>query len=70
MRESKKFAVENLRFDWLMSFLDQQFQQFSDTRAGNAKYQLAEVIKSAFAMFSLKSPPVAGLQKADQSRAK
>ena len=56
MRESKKFSVENLKFDWLMSFLDEQFQQFSDTRARNAKYQLAEVIKSAFAMFSLKSP--------------
>ena len=30
MRESKKFSVENLKFDWLMSFLDEQFQQFSD----------------------------------------
>ncbi len=63
MRESKKFSVENLKFDWLMSFLDEQFQQFSDTRAGNAKYQLAEVVKFAFAMFSLKSPSLLDFKK-------
>ncbi len=63
MRESKKFSVENLKFDWLMSFLDEQFQQFSDTRARNAKYQLAEVVKSAFAMFSLKSPSLLDFKK-------
>lgn len=63
MRESKKFSVENLKFDWLMSFLDEQFQKFSDTRAGNAKYSLAEVVKAGFAMFSLKSPSLLDFKK-------
>lgn len=47
----------SLTFDELMRFLDEQFQLFPDHRAGNAvRYPLADVLKSAFAMFSLKSP--------------
>src|ERR1051325_5691198 len=46
-----------LTFDELMRFLDEQFQAFPDHRSGNAvRYSLADVLKSAFAMFSLKSP--------------
>ncbi|MEW6734860.1 MAG: transposase [Acidobacteriota bacterium] len=46
-----------LTFDELMSFLDEQFQTFPDKRIGNAvNYQLPDVLKAAFAMFSLKSP--------------
>jgi Transposase DDE domain len=44
-------------FDDLMCFLDPQFKSFPDHRVGNAvRYELADVLKSAFAMFSLKSP--------------
>lgn len=44
-------------FDDLMRFLDAQFKSFPDHRVGNAvRYELADVLKSAFAMFSLKSP--------------
>jgi Transposase DDE domain len=44
-------------FDDLMCFLDAQFKSFPDHRVGNAvRYELADVLKSAFAMFSLKSP--------------
>lgn len=39
-----------------MKFLDERFQLFPDHRANNARYSLASVLKSAFAMFSLKSP--------------
>ena len=39
-----------------MRFLDSQFQAFPDHRADNARYNLADVLKSGFAMFSLKSP--------------
>src|SRR3982751_3958796 len=47
----------SLTFDGLMCFLDEQFQLFPDHRAGNAvRYPLADLLKSAFAMFSLKSP--------------
>jgi hypothetical protein len=46
-----------LTFDELMRFLDEQFQLFPDHGSGNAvRYSLAEVLKCAFAMFSLKSP--------------
>jgi hypothetical protein len=35
----------------------QEFQDLPDHRTGNAtRYELADVLKSAFAMFSLKSP--------------
>ena len=40
-----------------MRFLDTQFQSFPDRRTGNAvRYKLPDVLKSACAMFSLKSP--------------
>ena len=48
---------QNLTFDELMRFLDSEFQNLPDHRAGNAvRYELADVLKSAFAIFSLKSP--------------
>jgi len=39
-----------------MGFLDAQFEIVPDHRADNARYSLADVLKSAFAMFSLKAP--------------
>jgi hypothetical protein len=51
-------------FDELMRFLDSQFKSFPDHRAGNAvRYELADVMKSAFAMFSLKSPSLLDFKK-------
>ena len=51
-------------FDELMRFLDSQFKSFPDHRAGNAvRYELADVVKSAFAMFSLKSPSLLDFKK-------
>jgi hypothetical protein len=51
-------------FDELMCFLDSQFKSFPDHRAGNAvRYELADVVKSAFAMFSLKSPSLLDFKK-------
>lgn len=47
---------QQLTFDELMRFLDNQVQTFPDHRADNARYKLADVVKSGFAMFSLKSP--------------
>ena len=47
---------QNLTFDEMMRFLDREFQHLPDHRAGKAlRYELADVLKSAFAMFSLKS---------------
>ena len=57
MAKSYAQLQEKQRFDDLMSFLDGEFQKLPDHRTGNAtRYNLADVLKSAFAMFSLKSP--------------
>ncbi|HXG95216.1 MAG TPA: hypothetical protein VNN73_22965 [Blastocatellia bacterium] len=48
---------QSLTFDHLMRSLDEQFQAFPDKRTGNAvSFQLPDVFKAAFAVFSLKSP--------------
>ena len=56
MAKSYLQLQQKLRFDELMSFLDAQFEILPDHRASNARYSLADVLKSAFAMFSLKAP--------------
>jgi hypothetical protein len=43
-------------FDYLTKQLGQFFGQIKDHRRSNASYMLADVLKGAFAMFSLKSP--------------
>src|SRR5262245_30943322 len=51
-------------FDKLMSFLDFQFKSFPDHRVGNAvRYELADALKGAFAMFSVKSPSLPDFKK-------
>lgn len=55
---------QNLTFDEMMRFLDSEFQRFPEHRAGNAvRYELADVLKSAFAMFALKSPSLLDFKK-------
>jgi hypothetical protein len=63
MAKSYLQLQQNLTFDELMRFLDDQFQTFPDHRATNARYSLADVLKSAFAMFSLKSPSLLDFKK-------
>lgn len=46
-----------------MQFLDEGFQEFPDHRANNSKYPLADVLKAAFAMFSLKSSSLLDFKK-------
>ena len=43
-------------FDYLTKQLGQFFGQIKDHRRANASYMLIDVLKGAFAMFSLKSP--------------
>src|SRR5688500_17758745 len=57
---------EQLTFDHLMKSLSQEFEQVYDHRRANAKYELADILRSAFAMFSLKSPSL--LQFRQQTR--
>lgn len=63
MAKSYLQLQQDLTFDELMRFLDDQFQNFPDHRATNARYSLADVLKSAFAMFSLKSPSLLDFKK-------
>ena len=64
MPKSYQQLQENLTFDEMMCFLDHEFQLIPDHRSGNAlRYELADVFKSAFAMFSLKSPSMLDFKK-------
>jgi hypothetical protein len=57
MPKSYAQLQQSLTFDALMKTLDEQFRTFPDNRTGNAvQYQLPNVLKAAFAMFSLKHP--------------
>ncbi len=47
---------QKLTFDHLMLSLSQAFAHLPDHRRSNVSYSLADILRSAFAMFSLKSP--------------
>lgn len=51
-----KKLQEKITFDDLMETLSEEFEQLPDHRRANSSYELADVLRSAFAMFSLKSP--------------
>ena len=64
MAKSYLQLQQKLRFDELMGFLSAEFESIPDARTGNAtKYALADVLKSAFAMFSLKSASLLDFKK-------
>ncbi len=63
MCKSYQQRQEYLKFDHLMQFLDERFEQFPDHRARNCKYPLADILRSAFAMFSLKSASLLDFKK-------
>ncbi len=57
MPKSYAQLQQSLTFDEMMKTLDEQFRTIPDNRTGNAvQYQLPNVLKAAFAMFSLKHP--------------
>ena len=56
MRQINKSLQKNLKFDYLIDFLETHFEMLPEHRASNVKYPLPSVVKAAFAMFSLKSP--------------
>ena len=53
---SYKKRQQKLTFDALMQTVSQEFALIPDHRRSNTSYPLADVLCSAFAMFSLKSP--------------
>ncbi len=63
MPKSYKKLQKLLTFDNLMSQLDRKFNEIFDARRSNTTYSLADIFKSAFAMFSLKSPSLLSFQE-------
>jgi hypothetical protein len=53
----------SLHFDFLMSELSRHFEALPDIRSDRRQYSLGDTIKSAFAMFSLKSPSLLNFQE-------
>lgn len=56
MPRNYKKRREKITFDAVMQTLSEEFEQIPDHRRTNASYPLADILRSAFAMFSLKSP--------------
>src|SRR5437868_3905236 len=54
---------EELTFDNLMLSLSEEFEEITDHRGTNAKYKLADILRSGFAMFSLKSPSLLSFEE-------
>jgi hypothetical protein len=54
MPVSYKRLQEKITFDDLMGALSEEFAQLPEHRRANSSYDLADVLRSAFAMFSLK----------------
>src|SRR5262245_16081128 len=58
-----KRLQEKITFDDLMGTLSEEFAQLPDHRRANSSYDLADVLRGAFAMFSLKSPSLLALKE-------
>jgi hypothetical protein len=56
MLHKNKKNQQEITFDSLMKTLSDEFERLPDHRRANSTYQLADVLRSAFALFSLKSP--------------
>lgn len=56
MPRNYKKLQEKITFEALTQMLSEEFAQLPDHRRANSSYRLADVLRSAFAMFSLKSP--------------
>ena len=55
---------KNLNANSLLNLLRECFGSISDLRDDNKKYELADILMSAFAVFSLKSPSILAFKKA------
>lgn len=63
MPKSYQKLQQLLTFDNLMTHLDGQFKAIADHRRANTTYSPSDVLKSAVAMFSLKSPSLLSFQE-------
>lgn len=63
MRESYTQLQQKLKFDVYMKILDEGFQKIRDHQKSNTSYPLSNLLKAAFALFSLKSPSLLSFKK-------
>src|SRR5215210_1131253 len=56
MPRNYKKRREKITFEALMQIVSTAFAQIADHRRSNTSYRLADLLRSAFAMFSLKPP--------------
>lgn len=56
MAKKHQQLQQQLTFDNQMKWIEREFEALPDHRASNSRYPLADVLKSGFAMFSVKSP--------------
>lgn len=63
MRIETKKPVQEISFEEMMKSLSEEFEQIEDNRRANAKYKLGDMLRSGFAMFSLKSPSLLSFEE-------
>lgn len=63
MPPNQRKPPEPLSFEVLMQTVSAEFEQLTDHRRANARYELADMLRSAFAMFSLKSPSLLAFRR-------
>ena len=56
-------TLKEITFEELMSSLSAEFEEIEDHRRANAKYKLVDMLRSGFAMFSLKSPSLLSFEE-------
>jgi hypothetical protein len=54
---------KEITFEELMKSLSEEFEEIKDHRRANVSYKLADMLRSGFAMFSLKSPSLLSFQE-------
>jgi hypothetical protein len=70
MPPNYKKLQEKITFDDLMETLSEEFARLPDHRRANSSYELADVLRSAFAMFSLKSPSLLAFKELSRQEEK
>ena len=70
MPRNYKRLQEKITFDALMGMMSEEFAQIPDHRRSNSSYELPDVLRSAFAMFSLKSPSLLSFREQTRQEAK
>jgi hypothetical protein len=63
MPRNYKKQPEKITFDAMMEILSDQFGQLPDQPRANRSYELPDILRSAFALFPLKSPSLLSFEE-------